>query len=180
MSFIQNIKDYFANKNIKKVLAFQNRHIYYRDFKSVKTILILFKSDDEENNSFVRDIISDLKNQGKKVTAWGYLDKKDSEAAVLPDFRLFGNKELSFYKIPNKLLTEEFLLSDYDMVIQLCRSDIYPLDYLLAQAKAPFKVSKYKSYKGIADLMIQIDDSSDETYLFNQILFYLNSIQAKN
>lgn len=180
MSFIQNIKNYFAVKNIKKVLAFQNRHVYYPDFNSIKTVLILFKSEDDEKNTFVRDVISDLKEKGKKVTVWGYLDKKDSEAPVLPDFRLFVNKDLSFSTIPNKVLTDEFLLSEYDMVIQLCCEDIYALDYLLAQAKAPFKVSKYKDYKGIADLMIQLDDESDETYLFNQILFYLNSIQAKN
>lgn len=180
MKVIDNIKEHLAEKSIKKVLAFQNRHTYYPDFKTIKNILILFKSEDNEKNKFIRDIISDFKNQGKKVTAWGFLDKKDCNAAVLPDYRLFGTKELTYYNIPNQTLTDEFLIGEYDIVIQLCATDIYALDFLLAQAKAPFKVSKAKPYKGISDFMISLDETADEEFLYNQILFYLNNIQAKN
>jgi len=180
MRFLENIKNYFAVRSINKALASQNRQSYYPDFKSIKSILILFKSEEDEKNSFIREIIADLKSQGKKVTVWGYLDKKKTETAVLPDFRLFGNNETTYYNIPQPLLTDEFRNSEYDMVMQIANTDIFPLDYLLAQARSPFKVSKKKPYKGIADFMIEVDESADEAFLFNQILFYLNNIQAKN
>lgn len=198
MKFVDNLKDYLAQKSIRKVLAFQNRHIYYPDFKSIKNILILFESDYNEKNKFIRSIVADLKAQGKKVTVWGYLDKKETSAAVLPEYRLFANKELTFYGIPNPQLIEEFLIGEYDMVIQLSVNDIYALDFLLAQAKAPFKVSKVKEqYKGISDFMIALDvpqeseiqevdedapavEPVDAKFLYEKIIFYLNSIQAKS
>lgn len=198
MKFVDNIKDYLAQKSIQKVLAFQNRHTYYPDFKSIKSILILFKSSDDEKNYFIKEIIADLKSQGKKVTVWGYLDRKETSAAVLPDYRLFANKELTYFGIPNQQLTEEFLIGEFDMVIQLCVSDIYALDFLLANANAPFKVSKSKPYKGISDFMIDLESLNpkqedgedlyaDDTepsvgyeFLYEKIMFYLKSIQAKN
>lgn len=179
MSFLENIKKYLAVRSIDKVLLTQKRNSYYPDFKSIKSILILFKSEENEKNKFIREIIADLKNKGKKVTVWGYLDKKVTETAVLPDFRLFSNSELTFYKIPTPLLTDEFTHVEYDMVILLSNMDILPLDYLLAQANSQFKVSKTKSYKGISDFMINVDESADEDYLYKQILFYLESIKAK-
>lgn len=197
MKFVDDIKNYMALKSIKKVLAFQNRNTYYPDFKSIKAILILFQSDEDEKNTFIREIIADLKSQGKKVTVWGYLDKKETSAAVLPDYRLFANKELTYFGIPTPQLTEEFLIGEYDMVIQLCLKDIFALDFLLAQANAPFKVSKVKPYKGISDFMIDIElpqvteniqeeddvecvSDINDTFLYNKIMFYLKSIQAKN
>lgn len=180
MTFLENLKRYLAIKSINKVLSTQDRNSYYPDFKSIKTILILFRSEENEKNKFIREIIANLKNQGKKVTVWGYLDKKETITAVLPDFRLFSNSELTFYKIPKSILTEEFTNIEYDMVIQLCNEDIYSLDYLLAKANSQFKVSKNKPYKGISDFMIEVDESADDVFLFNQILFYLESIKAKN
>lgn len=197
MKFVDNLKDYLAQKSIKKVLAFQNRHIHYPDFKSIKNILILFESEYNEKNILIKKIVSDLKDQGKKVTVWGYLDKKETSAAVLPEYRLFANEELTFYGIPKPQLTDEFLIGEYDMVIQLSVNDIYALDFLLAEAKAPFKVSKTKpQYKGISDFMISLDvnqdveeqeadedaiapEPADAKFLYEKIMFYLKSIQAK-
>ncbi len=109
MAILENIKKYLAVKSIQKVLANQDRESHYPDFSSTKSLLILFESEENEKNKFIRSIVSDLKNQGKKVTVWGYLDKKVTETAVLPDFRLFCNSELNFFKIPKPLLTEEFI-----------------------------------------------------------------------
>jgi hypothetical protein len=179
MAFLENIKKYLAVKSIQKVLANQDRESQYPDFSTTKSLLILFKSEENEKNKFIRSIVNDLRNQGKKVTVWGYLDKKETETAVLPDFRLFSNSELNFYKIPKPLLTEEFIQVEYDMVLQLSNSDIFALDFLLAKAKSPFKVSKTKPYKGISDFMIEVDQTTDDEFLYKQMMHYLNSIKAK-
>jgi hypothetical protein len=180
MSIIDNIKKFLAERSIHKVLTNQTRNSYYPDFKDIKTVLILFKSDEDEKNGFIREIIAELKSEGKKVTVWGYLDKKLTETPILPDFRLFSNKELTFYKIPKPLLVNEFTHVEYDIVIQLSAEDILPLDYLLAQANSQFKVSKNKSYKGVSDFMIELDETADDAFLYEKIMFYLKSIQAKN
>ncbi len=177
--FFNKIKNFFAEKSIRKVLTVQKRESYYPDFKSIKSILILFKSEDNEKNPQIRKIIASLKEEGKKVTVWGFVDKKEIETAVLPEFRLFCASELNWYKIPKAALVNEFLTTSYDMVIQIINTDVYSLDYLLAQAEAPFKVSRMKPYKGIADFMIHMNESENELFLYEQIMHYLKSIQAK-
>ncbi|MDR1679007.1 MAG: hypothetical protein LBR81_04440 [Prevotellaceae bacterium] len=179
MSLIQKIKNYLADRQIKKVLSTQKRVGVYPDFDKVKTILILFKSDLNEKNLFVRTIMEDLKKHGKKVSAWGLIDKKDTELPVFIDYRLITSKELSFNGLPNDSIAGELAHTEYDMVIQLCCDDLLALDYLLAVARSPFKISKLKPYKGISDFMLEINEKADEKYMLEQILFYLNSIQPK-
>lgn len=180
MLIIDNIKRFLAERSINKVLSNQNRQTYYPDFKSIKSVLLLFKSDEDEKNDFIRSIINDLKKQGKSVTVWGYLDKKEIENPILPDFRLFCNADTTFYSIPKPLLTNEFTHAEYDMVISMCKDDIYTLDYLLAKANSPFKVSKVKPHKGIADFMIQVDEDAAHDFFYKQIMHYMNSIQSKS
>jgi hypothetical protein len=176
---MQKIKKYFATRSIKKVLSNQKRNSYYIDFKSIKSILILFEADSEDQNFFIKDCIATLSEQGKKVSAWGYFDQKEISTPVFPHYRLFANKELSFLGIPNPALTKELQANEYDLVIELSTKDILPLDYLLAAAISPLKISKKKLYKGISDLMIDITETSDARFLFEQILFYLNKIKTK-
>ncbi len=162
------------------MLSNQKRQTYFPDFKSIKSVLILFKSDEEEKNDYIRNIIDDLKKQGKKISVWGYLDKKEIEMPVMPDYRLFCNSDITFYSIPKPQLTTEFTHVEYDMVISMCKDDIFSLDYLFAQARSPFKVSKVKPYKGIADFMIQVDETAEHDFFYKQIMHYMNSIQSKS
>ena len=183
MGLLTDIKQAFAKKAIEKVLREQERNTFFPDINEVKSILILFESEENEKNKSIREIISKLREQGKKVSVWGYVNKKDSETAVLRDFRLFANKEINFINLPKIALREEFLLSNYELVIDLTIKPCTPIDYLLASSLASFKVSRYKPYKGIADFMIELkeeENDEDEAFLFKQILFYLNNIQAKN
>ncbi len=179
MFFMQKIKKYFAIRTIKKVLFTKKRNSYYTDFKLIKSILILFEADSEKQNLFIKKCVSNLSEQGKKVSAWGYLAQKEISSPIFPHYRLFANKELSFFGIPNLSLTKEIQATEYDMVIQLTTKDILPLDYLLAVAISPLKISRKKTYKGISDIMIDINDTADIQFLFEQIMFYLDKIKTK-
>ncbi len=179
MEIIQKIKSFLAARQIKRVVA-QARLTHFPDFEQVKNILILFQSDENEENKLIRNMVASLKEMGKKTVAWGYVDKKEIKTPIMPDFRLFANKDISFFGVPSLELKNEFLVGKYDITILLTTSDIVPLDYFFALSKSPFKASKTKTVKGISDFMIELDPKQDEQFLFDQILFYLQSIQAKN
>lgn len=179
MQIVENVKSYLAKRAIKKSLLGVEREVAFPNYKDVKSILLLFVSDDNEKNVFVRNIISKFREEGKKVVAWGYVDKKEPETAILPDFRLFAKSELTKYGIPTEVLADEIQNGTYDMTIQLVMGENFALDYLLIKANSTFKVAPLKSLKGIADFMIDLPEDSDEEYLYKQILHYLKSIHAK-
>ncbi len=179
MSFTQNIKNKLAVRAIRKVLERQNRKTHFADFKSVKSVLILFEADSEDKNFYVKNCVKELEGLGKKVFAWGYLNQKEIVSPVFPQCRLFANKDLSFAGVPNDALLNEFAQVPCEMVILLSVHDVLPLDFLLAVSKAPFKVSKTKPYKGITDFMIELNKASTESFLYKQILFYLENIKGK-
>lgn len=179
MTLFNNLKEYLAKKKIRKALS-QAREVHYPDFKKVKTMLLLFETDENGKNEIVSNAMKNLQRDGKQVSAWGFIPVKQPDIVELFGYTLFGINQLTFAQLPNHTLLSKFKRESYDMVLVLTTRDIYPLDYLLAVAKSPFKVSKTKPYKGISDFMIELDKSKNEQFLFDQILFYLNSIQAKD
>lgn len=76
-------------------------------------------------------------------------------------------------------MTEELRLISYDVVISLDQEDSLVLDYLLLNARSRFRAGRKRSIKGLADLMIEMNEETSAEYLMEQILKYLNSIQPK-
>ncbi len=76
MSFLQKIKNHFATRTINKILK-QNRNSHYIEFDSIKSVLLLFEADSEEQNLLIKNCIATLNVHGKKVSAWGYLAQKE-------------------------------------------------------------------------------------------------------
>ena len=180
MRVIDHIRDVFSRKAIEKILRKQKREKHYPDFRVVKSVLILFESDLNEQNNEIIHIVKELKDEGKQVVAWGFVNKKENGTLDSPDFRILSKKDLKTLGIPSAKTLFEYRNIECELLIDLSSTNCTPVNYLLAISKAPFKVSRKKSFKGISDLMVDTNSSDDIDYLYRQILFYLNSIQAKN
>ena len=179
MDLATKIKLYFAHKELKKALKVPRR-VAYPNMSDVKNILVLFKSDENERNEALKKIVAEMRLKGQKAYLWGYLPtKKGPDTPIRPEYRLFGQGDLNHIGLPNKALTEELRLISYDVVISLDLVDSLVLDYLLLNARSRFRAGRKRSIKGLADLMIEMNEETSAEYLMEQILKYLNSIQPK-
>lgn len=159
-------------------------------YSKAKTILILFESDLTEKNEMVHTIIKSLKSDGKKVVAWGFVHKKLVETAIMPDFRILNQKQTDFYGKPSITYINELLNQEFDLLIDLTVKQNIPLQYLLMYAHANCKTGGKKNELQMYDFMIDLDslmqhhESTDATineqFLYNQIIFYLKSIQTND
>ena len=88
-------------------------------------------------------------------------------------------------------IINELQYSEYDLLIDLTSKQVIPLEYLALYARASFKTGMRKTNLPIYDFVldiekVQIETEStepvevtvEETYLYNQIIFYLKSIQT--
>src|ERR1035437_351183 len=187
-------KKYFSYLFIKragKYLDETPRERRFVNYDSAKTVLLLFESDFSEKNPEVKKIIYQLQQDGKKVSAWGFLDKKEVATAILPDFRILHHKQTDISKRPLVSYLNELENLEFDLLIDLSLKQVLTLEYIVMYAKAHCKAGLKKTDLPIYDFMIdtenvttKADDSDimvntiDETYLFNQIIFYLKSIQT--
>jgi hypothetical protein len=179
------------NQRAQKYLSQTPREHRFVSYKKAKTILVLFESDYTEKNQNIHAIIHELQQDGKKVSAWGFIDKKEIATAIYPDFRILHHKQTDFSHKPLVSFLNELQYSEFDLLIDLTSRQVIPLEYLALYARASFKTGMRKTNLPIYDFVldiekVQIETEStepaevtvEETYLYNQIIFYLKSIQT--
>lgn len=187
---IKKIASYIFRKRAEKQLKETARSVSYVSYDKAKTILLLFESDFSEKNLPIRKIIAGLQQDGKKVTAWGFIDKKEISTSILPDYRVLHHQQTDFFHQPIASYINEIQQNEFDLLIDLTLKPIIPLQYLTLYAHATCKVGVRKMDLSLYDFMLDFDNLTsptdslenqiDETYLFEQIIFYLKSIQTKD
>jgi len=185
------INRYLFNVRAQKYLSITTREHRFVSYNKAKTILLLFESDFAEKNQYIHKIIQQMQADGKKVTSWGFIDKKEVETAIFPNFRILHHKQTDFFHKPLESFIKELQFVTYDLLIDLTVKPIIPLQYFELYAEAIFKTGIRKTELPVYDFVLDVenitsqDDSTelmenkvDQTYLFNQIIFYLKSIQT--
>lgn len=185
------LNSYLFQKRAQKYLGETPRKHRFVSYDKAKTILLLFESDLQEKNTNIRTIISGLQQDGKKVSAWGFINKKEVTASILPEFRILHCKHTDFFQKPAVSFIHELENQEFDLLIDLSVKPIVALQYIAMYAKATLKAGVRKNNLPIFDFMIDLESTAgqtqnaesventiDETYLFNQIIFYLKSIQT--
>jgi len=185
------INTYLFNTRAQKYMSITPREHRFVSYKKAKTILLLFESDYSEKNQNIHDIINELQRDGKKVTAWGFIDKKEIATAIYPDFRILHHKQTDFTHKPLVSFINELQNLKFDLLIDLTTKQVIPLEYLALYANVSFKAGIRKTKLPIYDFILDIDSvpietestepsetTVDENYLYNQIIFYLKSIQT--
>lgn len=181
---------YFFNKRVKKHLAEDTRERRFVNYNNARSIILLFESDYTEKNNDVRRIIQRIQADGKRVMAWGFINKKETTTAILPDFRVLHHKNADFLGKPNQSFIQELELQEFDLLLDLTVKEHIPLSYVGLYAKAACKAGVRKNEHNIYDFMIELpqiaedeetpQEEPDATYVYNQIIFYLKSIQTRD
>ncbi len=203
---MRKINQYIYKKRVSKYLREPFRNKRYVDYRNANTILLVFESDYVEKNRFIRRAIEILNADGKKVFAWGYLDKKMTATAILPTFKILDRSTIDWLGCPKAPYLKELMDTEYDMLIDLTLSDIIPLQYVCLYANAAMKTGMSRSMDEVMDFVIKIPQPeprnepeneedrrkkefqdlneslfhTDQQYLFEQLIFYLKKIQSKD
>lgn len=177
----------------QKYLKETPRERRFVSYQKAKSVLILFESDFTEKNVNIRKMINQLQQDGKKVSAWGYIDKKEVITSILPDFRILHHKQTDHFQKPLISYINELESQEFDLLIDLSVNSIIPLEYIAMYANASCKTGIRKTDLPIFDFVIDIknqttiletdestDSPVDENYVFDQIIFYLKSIQTND
>lgn len=203
---MKKLNQYILKRRVAKFLKETNRAKRYVDYKNASTILLIFESDYIEKNRFIRKAIEVLTADGKKVFAWGFLDKKMTSTAILPTFKILDRSTIDWFGCPKTPYLKELMEVQYDMVIDLTLTDIIPLQYVCLYSNASMKSGMSRSMDDVLDFVIKIPQPepqeipeneeerkkiefqdlneslfhTDQQYLFEQLIFYLKRIKTND
>ena len=97
-------------------------------------------------------------------------------ASVSKDYPTFTKKEMDWLWIPKGEKTATFAKSKFDILINLCQRNCYPLEYLAVTCNASLKIGTLTAYPSNYDLMLETD--SLDNYM-NQVEFFLAKFRSQ-
>jgi len=159
---------------IRKIIRKSKRKKAFPVLANVRKILIFCANSDWE----IKTLIADFEKEGKEIEVWAY-DKQEDYTKSITLYKRFGKQNTTLLGLPKKEIIQDFRRTKYDLVIDLTRDEILPLQYLLALADSPFKTGLKKQFADNYDFMIELDGVFSEQKLLSQILFYLTQIEPK-
>jgi len=178
MQFLEQIRLRFHRSFLKKEMSAQKpqRGSMYLD--NATSIGILFDGTEPAEREIVLDYAEQLKKAGKKVKLLAFFDNKlKGESFAFP---AFNRQQVDWALRPNSREALEFIDQPFDLLLNLTKNTIIPLDYLAARSKARFRVGPFTDQTFCYDLMIEGAGKPDlKTYL-QQVIFYMKKMRPNH
>ena len=168
---------FLLRRKIKRMLNHSEREKAYHNLKEIKSVLVLF---DTENFDDANYFIQQMKKMGKKVKAFAYKSKKDSNNYSNISYTIVTDKDMkndSLALLINSLADEKF-----DLAVDLTLEENLVLLYLLVSVNAPLKVGFYKHTLAVHDMVISFAPGviQDVKELGKQLIHYLTIISSNS
>ena len=137
-----------------------------------KTIALIFDATLLENRKVIEAFAQKLKQAGKRVTLFAFLNHKNKIS--LP-FRFFNKKDVDWRGMPKGFEVERFLTDSYDLLYAFYIGENLPLEAVGALTKARFKIGAFNGHALLYDVMIDTQ-KIDLQYLISQTEYFLTTI----
>lgn len=181
------LTNYFIKKKINRLSGLSpKRACYYRAFQDVRHILVFYDVRDREP---VGACLEKLRKLRKEVRGCVLVSSPSAAASfagassgaaggVSADYPVSLSKSLNLWGFPSEAVRREIDALPADLLIDLTRRHCYAMQYLVLRHPSRFKVGPKRDSLDFYDLSILPTDRDDTAYLFDQILFYLQSIHS--
>ena len=182
MKFIQNIRTRIGFSILNRKVKHLIREKVVCNFGTAKTVGIVFHPPDKNSFDYIMQFFRFLSEMDIELFIIGYIDSK-----TIPDYyvirkgiNFFSKKDINWYGKPIVPYFSHFINQKFDMLIDLCIEDLFPILYFVNLSNAKFKIGKFSVRKNPYDLMIDIKKEKRVGFLVDQIKHYLSIINKSS
>jgi hypothetical protein len=166
---------YLLRRKIKHINARSERKKVYHNLKEIRSVLVLFDTEDFDNATY---FIQQLKKMGKKIKAYAFKSKKDTNVYSNISYTIITEKDMKgelLTQISNSLTDEKF-----DLIVDLTLKENLLLLFILVSVNAPLKVGFYKHALSVHDIVISFAPGLVQNIkeLGKQLIHYLTIISS--
>lgn len=168
------IAEFLLKKRMKELHRIRSFH----NFNTAKSVGIIFNAATPDCYVPSRQFIQEIIASHIQVKAMGLVDKPEA----ITNFP--HNKDID-YTVPNKLDwrglpkdsgIEDFINSDFDILIDISLRDDFVVKYMVALSKAKFKINRFED-PNLFDLRIHTKYGVSTPYYIDQIKQYLSALK---
>ena len=178
MSFIDNIKNNYAKRQIKSEASTISRQKVAVNIDEAKTIGIAFQFTTSEDFELLKKYVLYLRELKKKVKCIGFYETKEEPNVSYSkvDYDFFGKKSHNWYGKPTDHIVTNFIEEEFDILIDLNVNDEPVLTYVAAMSRAKFKLGRFEENDFIHDLLFESPKEKGLKFFLRQVDTYLAMI----
>lgn len=173
------LKEKKGTKQLEKQLRYFKRNVVFHNVENTKTLGIIYKYESKHSADFISKLFQEFSTFGIKCEALGYYDDKNLPLEYAPKatHAVICQAALMWSGIPKAEEVEKFINADYDILLDLSRSDKLVFRYISSLSKAQFKIGSIGYEKDPYDLVFIANSNSDQSFV-DQVFQFLGSIKS--
>lgn len=189
------MQHYIANALLKQFRDNIGRYLLSRErpakrearvmnFHNSNEIAVLYESDSEASLIMIKQYIKNIKAEFgiKRVMALAFVNSRDVPRYHQHqlEYDYLHKKDINWYRKPTSMVAKNFIVKDYDILIDFTEGNCIPLNFILVQSKAKFKVGKSTSeMEEHYDMSINVKDGGTFERYIKQTTHFLNKINHR-
>ncbi len=172
------LKEKKGTKQLEKHLRYFKRNVVFHNVENTRTLGIIYKYESKHSADFISKLFQEFSAFGIKCEAIGFYDDKKLplEYAPRPSHLVICQEDLMWSGVPKAEGVEKFANVEYDILLDLSRSDKLVFRYIASLSKAQFKIGSIRYEKDPYDLVFIADSNSDQSFV-DQVFEFLGAIK---
>jgi hypothetical protein len=171
MSFLTQYRERLHFKKAEQ--GKQNQKKVNNIFTGLGKVGILINATDSKNVDQAMAYVKELQKQAGSITILGYSEV--NEIKTERSFDCFCKKDIDWIWLPKGEVINRFQQQQYDLLINCCQTDCFPLEYIAVSVHANYKIGALTDYPNNYDLMIE---SKNLEGYFKQVKFFLDKFSS--
>ena len=174
-----SLRDNIARIYLRRRASKMKRQKVLYDFASAKHVGVLCMPQNETNTAKLKNFLHYLSRKGIKYTVFGYFDvnKIPENFLYLKDMDFITQQDLNFFFIPKSPAVTKFINEPFDMLINSCLSDYFPVEYIAQLSMAKCKVGIKREGECGYDLMLDITKNQTIEFFLKNLEVYLSNLK---
>ena len=181
MKPLSNLRRSYGNYLLNKRIRHVKRQRAIRNFTTAKSACIIFQCKEIGDFSIIKTFREYLEGNDIRTYVIGYVHAKQipDQFLLRTGFNCFSFKDLNLWHIPMAPFLQGFEQKEFDLLLDLCMENHFPVRYLSRISRAKYKIGQYTE-DDIYDLMIDIGKEKKLAYFCEQVRHYLGIIRSSD
>lgn len=172
------MKTFIGNFLLAKKLKHQHREKHFSGLKQSVSVGILFDASSSSDNVIIKNLVKDLRQQGKDARVLGYVNHRNKDPQYISDGHnaYISKQDFNWLNQPKDPLIDEFISKKFDILLVLTYQNWFPVHYISSLSQAHFKVGKSGISEPNFDLTLEMAEITPLEEQVSQMMRYLNMI----
>ncbi|MBW6534891.1 MAG: hypothetical protein K0B11_07780 [Mariniphaga sp.] len=160
----------YAYRRLQQKATALERHVKLPHPESIRKVAVLWQPQQKEAYQFLHEHFSHALIIFRNICVYA------QNPAVEAGNNTITPKDTNWLGFPKKGIVEDFLNTEFDLLLNIALEQNLLLDYLTALSKARFKVGWSPKENNFYDLNINIKGKQDAMYLASQQILYIRQL----